>query len=342
MIEIRSLTKDYGSFRAVDSMNLHIPDGQVLGLLGPNGAGKTTTIRILTGYMPPTMGSITVDGYDSVRESDAVRRRLGYLSESNPLYGEMRVEEYLQFRARLFGIARGQRQSSVDRVVERCWLREMRKRLIGRLSKGYRQRVGLAAAMLHRPPVLVLDEPTSGLDPVQIRETRHLIRELAGEHTMIISSHILPEVERTVDRIVIMSQGVIRADGSVDELRESAGESHHYRIEVMGEKVDDLVTSLRGMSGVEIVEAETLRDGWKHIRMSAKAGASDLREGIGKAIHEKNLWCRELLREAGSLEHLFVRIAMGDETDGSEERSESGSSSGVDAPRPAVSGKVLS
>ena len=312
MIEIRSLTKDYGSFRAVDDMNLHIPNGQVLGLLGANGAGKTTTIRILTGYMPPTAGSITVDGFDSVRESASVRQRLGYLSESNPLYGEMRVEEYLRFRARLFGIGSRERSAAVERVVERCWLKEMRRRLIGRLSKGFRQRVGLAAAMLHRPPVLVLDEPTSGLDPVQIRETRHLIRELAGEHTMIISSHILPEVERTVDRIVIMSRGVIRADGSVDELRESAGESHHYRIEVKGDAVEGLVSSLKKVTGAQGVEEESLRDGWHFIRMASKPGAEDLREMIGREIHEKDLICRELMREAGSLEHLFVRIAMGD------------------------------
>lgn len=313
MIEIRSLTKDYGSFRAVDDLNLKIPQGQVVGLLGPNGAGKTTTLRVLTGYMPPTSGAISVGGYDCVSESPEVRRRLGYLPESNPLYSEMRVEEYLRFRARIFEMPRVDRAKAIERVIERCWLREMRKRLIGHLSKGYRQRVGLAAALLHSPPVLILDEPTSGLDPVQIRETRNLIRELSGEHTMIISSHILPEVERTVDRIVIITQGKIRADGTVEELRDSAGDSGHYRVEVHGASADGLVEGMRKLAGVHDVRSEALRDGWQHLVVTSKHGAGDLREVIGEMIRDGGVHCRELMRESDSLEQLFVRIAMGDD-----------------------------
>jgi len=208
---------------------------------------------------------------------------------------------------------RENRAKAIERVIERCWLREMRKRLIGHLSKGYRQRVGLAAALLHSPPVLVLDEPTSGLDPVQIRETRNLIRELAGEHTMIISSHILPEVERTVDRIVIITQGKIRADGTVEELRDSAGESNHYRVEVNGASADGLVEGIRKMAAVHDVRSEALRDGWQQVVVTSRRGAGDLREAIGEMVRDRGVHCRELMRESDSLEQLFVRIAMGDD-----------------------------
>lgn len=308
MIVIDHLTKCYGSFRAVADVSLSVPKGQVLGLLGPNGAGKTTIIRVMTGYLPPTVGSASVDGFDSVTQSSEVRRRLGYLPESNPLYGEMRVIEYLHFRGRLFGLARQARDAAVERVIERCWLREMRRRQIGRLSKGYRQRVGLAAAMLHNPPVLVLDEPTSGLDPIQIRETRHLIRELAGDHTMILSSHILPEVEVTCDRIVIIARGAIRADGTVEQLRRKGGEAPRYVLEVRpggeGPAVRQAISALPGVAAV----TEAARDGWMRFEITAASGAADLRESLGALVGDRRLPCRELHRESGSLEQLFVRI----------------------------------
>ncbi|MFG0330168.1 MAG: ABC transporter ATP-binding protein [Phycisphaerales bacterium] len=307
MIEIRGLTKAYGSFRAVDDLNLDVPTGQVLGLLGPNGAGKTTTIRMMTGYLPPTAGYAKVDGFDSLTESFEVRRRLGYLPESNPLYTEMRVEEYLGFRGRLFDLSRDEIAQAVDRVIERCWLTDMRRRLIGRLSKGYRQRVGLAAAMLHRPAVLVLDEPTSGLDPVQIRETRGLIRELAGDHTMILSSHILPEIERTCDRVVILAGGRVRADGTIDELRRLAGQTGRYVIELEGDADGELRTKLERVSGVRSVEVES-SNGWTRFVAIARDGAGDLRAPLGRAIRDSNRVCRELSLEDASLENLFVRV----------------------------------
>lgn len=308
MIEIEHLTKCYGHFRAVSDVSLSIPKGQVVGLLGPNGAGKTTIIRVMTGYLPPTLGQAGVDGFDSVTQSHEVRRRLGYLPESNPLYGEMRVVEYLDFRGRLFGLARAERRAAVERVVERCWLKEMRKRQIGRLSKGYKQRVGLAAAMLHQPPVLVLDEPTSGLDPIQIRETRHLIRELAGEHTMVLSSHILPEVEVTCDRIVIIARGRIRADGTVEQLKQKAGETPRYALEIKSE-AGDVATgeAIRGLAGVQSVEAAN-HDGWTRYEITGDPSARDLREGLGRIVSESRLPCRELHRESGSIEQLFVRV----------------------------------
>lgn len=319
MIEIRCLTKYYGSFRAVNNVTLDIPGGQILGLLGPNGAGKTTTLRILTGYMPPSSGSIRVDGHDSVTESDFVRSRLGYLPESNPLYPEMRVEEYLDFRGRLFGLDRPARHQAVSRVIERCWLGDMRRRLISRLSKGYRQRVGLAAAMLHSPVILVLDEPTSGLDPVQIRETRKLIRELAGDHTMILSSHILPEIEVTADRIVIISHGGIRADGSIADLRHQANQDSTYIIEVKVDgsttgSADQLVQIIRSLPSVREVRSRILEDAWRQYEISAVTTSSDngdLRERIGRAVQETGLPMRELGRRTVSLEQLFIRVTGG-------------------------------
>ncbi len=308
MIEIEHLTKCYGRFCAVGDVSLSIPKGQVVGLLGPNGAGKTTIIRVMTGYLPPTLGRAGVDGFDSVTQSHEVRRRLGYLPESNPLYGEMRVVEYLDFRGRLFGLNRGERRAAVDRVVQRCWLTEMRRRQIGRLSKGYKQRVGLAAAMLHQPPVLVLDEPTSGLDPIQIRETRHLIRELAGDHTMVLSSHILPEVEVTCDRIVIIARGAIRADGTVDQLKQKAGDTPHYFLETQpgagNTTFKEAIGTIPGVKGIE----ESKVGEWTRYDISAGQGASDLREALGRVVSEHRVPCRELHRETGSIEQLFVRI----------------------------------
>lgn len=307
MIEIDQLTKCYGTFRAVGDVSLSIPKGQVLGLLGPNGAGKSTIIRVMTGYLPPTSGRAAVDGFDSVTQSHEVRRRLGYLPESNPLYGEMRVVEYLDFRGRIFGLPRDRRRAAVERVIERCWLSEMRKRQISRLSKGYRQRVGLAAAMLHEPPVLVLDEPTSGLDPIQIRETRHLIRELAGDHTMVLSSHILPEVEVTCDRIVIIARGGIRADGSVDQLRQKAGDQQEYVLEVKPAADQSLKPALAALAGVANVD-ESRIDGWTRYEIAGEQSTGDLREALGRVVREAGVPCRELHRESGSLEQLFVRI----------------------------------
>lgn len=312
MIEIRSLTREFGSFTAVDSITLDIPTGEVVGLLGPNGAGKTTTIRMLTGFLPPTRGQVTVEGFNSLSESHQVRLRLGYLPESNPLYTEMRVEEYLRFRGRIFGMPRNEYHKAVDRVIERCWLDEMRRRLIGRLSKGYRQRVGLAASLLHSPKVLVFDEPTSGLDPVQIRETRNLIRELAGDHTMILSSHILPEIEKTCDRIVIMARGKIRADGSVQSLREQAGAQGRYVVEVRkNETSNTLKESFAKLKGVNSVSVTTPDEGWMRYTLAAGHQAGDLRESIGDAVQNADVPVREISRESSTIEQLFVKIASG-------------------------------
>jgi len=207
MIEVKNLTKLYGNFVAISDVSFKAERGQILGFLGPNGAGKTTTMRIITGFMPATSGTVLVDGLDIFRQSLEARRRIGYLPESPPLYSDMRVTGYLRFVARLRGVGRGKLEEAVDHVVQVCGLAEVANRICGQLSKGYRQRVGVAQALVHNPPVLVLDEPTIGLDPRQIHEIRGLIRGLAGERTIVLSTHILPEVSQICDKVVIIAEG---------------------------------------------------------------------------------------------------------------------------------------
>jgi ABC-2 type transport system ATP-binding protein len=216
MIHVENLTKYYGDYAAVRDVSFDVQKGQVVGFLGPNGAGKSTTMRILTGYLNATSGKASIDGKDVFWDPIQARRRIGYLPESNPLYAEMRVEEYLRFRGGLKGMARRDINNRLRYVVDRCWLNDVRRQLIGTLSKGYRQRVGLADALIANPPVLVLDEPTVGLDPTQIRETRKLIKELGKEHTVLLSTHILPEVEMTCDSVIIIHQGKVAAEGTLD------------------------------------------------------------------------------------------------------------------------------
>jgi gliding motility-associated transport system ATP-binding protein len=223
MIHVSRLTKFYGDYPAVQNVSFDVPQGQVVGFLGPNGAGKTTTMRILAGYITASSGSATIDGLDVLWDSVEVRRRIGYMPESCPLYHEMRVSEYLKFRGGIKGLHGAERRKRIDFVVKRCWLEDVRRQIIGTLSKGYRQRVGLADALLASPPVLILDEPTAGLDPTQIRATRTLIRELGREHTILLSTHILSEVEMTCDSAIIIHQGQVAAAGSLADLKHKAG-----------------------------------------------------------------------------------------------------------------------
>ncbi len=312
MITTHRLTKKFGRFLAVDSVDLEIPRGQVVGFLGPNGAGKTTTIRMICGYLRPTAGSVRVDGNDMASAPRRGQKLIGYLPESAPLYSEMRVHEYLTFRARLFGVPRRARREAVGQAVERCSLAEVVRRPISQLSKGFRQRVGLAAALVHTPPILILDEPTSGLDPTQIREVRGLIRALAGGHTILLCSHNLAEVELTCDRIIIFSGGRIRAAGTIDQLRAAAAGESRYIVEC---DTDDAQSALAALPGVGRVES-TGRDGtWQRLTVTADNGTQDLREVIARAIARTGGSVRELHREAPTLERLFVRIV--DDTEGS-------------------------
>jgi len=223
VISVSQLTKVYGHVTAVDRISFEVARGQIVGFLGPNGAGKSTTLKMLTCYLPPTSGSAVVNGFDIFHQSHQVRENLGYLPENTPLYTEMKVSEYLDFRGRLRGMDRASRLKRMDYVVERCWLGNVRNRVISHLSKGYRQRVGLADALLHNPAVLILDEPTVGLDPTQIRETRKLIRDLGGDHTVLLSTHILPEVEAICDRVQIMHRGDIVYADTIANVKAAAG-----------------------------------------------------------------------------------------------------------------------
>ena len=222
MVEVRGLTKYYGEFRAIQDVSFTAERGEILGLLGPNGAGKTTTMRIVTGFMPASEGTAVVEGFDVSTEAQEARRRIGYLPENPPLYHDMTVSSYLKFVGRIKGVKRSELAGALDRVLEKCFLTEVASRIVGRLSKGYRQRVGLAQALIHNPPVLILDEPTIGLDPRQIIEIRGLIKELAADRTVILSTHILPEVSQICGKVVIINEGRVVVEKNLKELAQGA------------------------------------------------------------------------------------------------------------------------
>ena len=315
MIEVENLTKWYGRTLALDRARFSVEKGQIVGFLGPNGAGKSTTLRILTGYLPATSGSARVAGHDVLLDSLSVRSVIGYMPENVPLYHDMRVEEYLRFRAGLKDVPAAKRSSAVDRVIERCWLKEVRRRLVGQLSKGYRQRVGLAEALVADPEVLILDEPTIGLDPAQIQEVRHLIRSLGERHTVLLSSHILPEVEKTCSHLVIIADGRIKAAGSVDELKKGLSGRQRIILEVRppakGEGPAEMVRTLGQTSGVADVQREDAGDGWVRFLVTP-AGSADLREGLHAVVVQRGWPMREMRRQVPTLEELYVQITAGD------------------------------
>lgn len=309
MIEVKNLTKYYGRTLAVDNISFQVATGSVVGFLGPNGAGKSTTLRILTCFLPATSGSAKVDGLDVFSQSVSVRSRIGYMPENAPLYPEMRVREYLSFRAALRGIAANGRAAAVDRAAERCWLtkpEDVMRRRIDQLSRGYRQRVGLADCLLHDPPVLVLDEPTMGLDPGQVREMRNLIRDLGDGHTIILSSHILAEVEQVCKEIIIISGGRIVAEGTPGELRRRVTGPSRLIVELKGAPPEEMAQAVAGMDGVR--QAEPSRAGnWTRLAVQT-AENTDLRSEVAALAAQKGYQLRELRREIGSLEDFFVQI----------------------------------
>ena len=308
MIQVDSLTKWYGPTRAVDNVSFEIPKGEIVGFLGPNGAGKSTTLRMVTGYLPPSGGRASIDGHDVMNAPRAARLRIGYLPESTPLYEEMRVTEYLHYRGRLYDMPRKRRRQRIDAVVDRCGLDAYRRRTIGRLSKGNRQRVGLAQALLHEPPVLILDEPTAGLDPNQITAVRGLIDELKGNHTILLSSHILPEVEKTADRVVIISGGRLVADGTPAALRERIAADAPVVLEVRADAAE-VESALSGLAEIESVRVEA-RDGWTVARAApaSTAGEGAALEAVGRVAVSKGWPLRGLRRDAGSLEDFFTQV----------------------------------
>jgi ABC-2 type transport system ATP-binding protein len=319
MISVRGVSKSFGRVKAVDAVGFEVGRGEVVGLLGANGAGKTTTIRMITGFLPPDQGAVRVNGHDTFAESASARRSLGYLPEAAPAYGEMGVEGYLDYRGRLFGLARRERRAAIERALGLCELSGVRKRRIGQLSRGFRQRVGLAAAILHDPPVLVLDEPTSALDPRQIRHTRSLVRDLAQHKTVLVSSHILPEVEQTCDRVVIMVRGRVKADARPGDLVASKGGAGPYFVEVRA--ATPAADLLRRVPGVERVQASRAdASGWEAATVTPMPGAGDLREAIARTAAASGAVIRELRRQNAGLEQVFLRLMEEDDHAGAASR----------------------
>jgi ABC-2 type transport system ATP-binding protein len=303
MIEVKNLTKYYGPVLAVDNVSFSLEKGQIIGFLGPNGAGKTTTIRILTCFMPATSGSATIGGYDVFTQSLEVRRKIGYLPESVPMYTEMRVNEYLKFRGQLRGLDRTTLKSRINYVLGQCWLENVATRPIGQLSKGYRQRLGLADALLHDPDVLILDEPTVGLDPTQIRASRELIKELGKRHTILLSSHILPEVEAICHRTIIIAGGRVVASGSPEELRQRIREESRLIVELKG-PAETIVGAIRKLPMVQNVE-KLPGDGAVRLAVLSK---NDAREAISSLAVQNQWLILEMRQEVASLEDFFVRV----------------------------------
>jgi ABC-2 type transport system ATP-binding protein len=308
MIQDENLTKRFGPILAVDNISFGVTRGEIVGFLGPNGAGKTTTMRILTSYLPATDGTARVAGFDVMNESMDVRRNIGYLPESVPLYPEMRVEEYLIYRAKLKSVDRSSRRNRIEYCLERCRIREVRRRLISSLSKGYRQRVGLADALVHDPPILILDEPTAGLDPLQIRETLVLIKELGEQHTILLSTHILSEVETVCRRVIIISAGRIGLDSRLADLGKNATA---IVLEVRG-PADQVAGVLRGTAGVAQVSIQPA-EGTLQACEIRTLHDSDLREQISAQLAKHGWPIRRLDLRRRTLEDHFIEVVMRDE-----------------------------
>jgi ABC-2 type transport system ATP-binding protein len=315
LIEVQGLTKFYGERPAIQDVTFSVPKGQVLGFLGPNGAGKSTTMRILTGFLGMSSGKASIDGYDVFSRSLEARRRIGYLPETNPLYNEMRVAGFLDLMCRLRGVAPSKRRARVEHALDVCGLEDRRSEIIARLSKGLRQRVGLAQAIVHDPEVVILDEPTAGLDPAQTRSTRTLIKELGREHTVILSSHILPEVAATCERVLIINAGRLVADDTPQRLTERFGREHGQEIEMVlrGDLgAEEIEAKLREVDGVdEVVVSSAGEELWEVV---VTGHSSSLREELTRAAVAAGLGVREVQAHKLTLEDVFLSLTT-DETD---------------------------
>ena len=304
MIKVHRVSKSFGGIRAVHDVSFEVGRGEVVGLLGANGAGKSTTIRMVTGFVPPDSGAIEINGYDSLDESALARRQIGYLPESAPAYAEMTTRDYLDYRGRLYGMPRTARRSAIADSIAKCDLSDVEKRRGGHLSRGYRQRVGLAAAILHAPPVLVLDEPTSALDPRQIRQIRQLIRDLAAARGVLVSSHILPEVEQTCDRIIVMARGRVQLDARPTELLSRYTASAPLVAQIKGD-IAIVNDCLKGIAGVSTIERVSGEAPWNTLSIK---GTGSLEESVAAACSRSGLALRELRRQAPSLERIFLDL----------------------------------
>jgi ABC-2 type transport system ATP-binding protein len=315
MISVQHLSRRFGPHLAVDDVSFRLERGEVVGFLGPNGAGKTTTMRVLTGFLPPSAGKVEVDGFDVLQDSLAVRARIGYLPESVPLYREHRVQEMLVFQGRLRGLSRAEAKRRAGAVLERVGLADRARSLIGRLSKGQRQRVGLAVALLPDPEVLVLDEPTSGLDPLQRIEVRRLVQEFARERTVLLSSHILPEIEAVCPRVILLHRGRIAADGTQAELLESLEGESALAVEIGGaihggDGGEAVRAALAALPGVHAVEPRGADGDFARFEVRGADVKRALPEAIGRLAHARGWIVRELAWQRPTLERLFARYAF--------------------------------
>ncbi|MBK1882756.1 ATP-binding cassette domain-containing protein [Luteolibacter pohnpeiensis] len=310
MIEVQQLSKRFARHEAVRGISFSVDRGEIVGFLGPNGAGKTTTLRMLTGYLPPTSGSAQVAGFDIFRQSLEARKRIGYMPENVPLYEDMRVREYLKFRARLKGLNSKQTRQRVGEMLETCGLEAVRRKMIKTLSKGYRQRVGLADSLVHNPDLLILDEPTNGLDPNQIRQIRELIKRLAESHTVLVSTHILSEVEMTCNRVIIIDGGKIKAADTptnlINQMR-SAGRVH-VELQADAEVASGAISRL---DRVKKVSSEALDEGWTRFTVWVDSG-TDARERINNLAAQYGWPLRSLYRHEATLEDVFVELTRKD------------------------------
>lgn len=316
MIKVEGLTKRYARNVAVDQISFEVDKGQIVGFLGPNGAGKTTTMRMLTCFMPPTEGRAEVAGFDILEKPMEVKRRIGYLPETPPVYPEMEVIEYLTFVGKIKGVPKQQLKGRIGEVMERCAIADVRTKEIGKLSKGYRQRVGLAQAILHNPDVLILDEPTAGLDPHQINETRGLIKELSGDHTIILSTHILSEVEQTCERVIIIAKGKLVATDTVENLTKRLHGSESVAVEVIAPDGAAVRERLERVAGVARVLARESRDSVLRFTVESQEG-KHIRPELARAVVESGWQLNELHAAGMSLEAIFLELTGGKDQKGS-------------------------
>jgi len=312
VISVENLTKRYATKTAIEAMSFRVEKGEILGFLGPNGAGNTTTMRIITGYMPSTDGTVKVDGFDVADQPLEVRRRIGYLPENPPLYTEMTVNSYLQFVAKLKGLTGARVQEDVNRAMDRVNITDVQDRIIAKLSKGYKQRVGIAQALLGDPPVLILDEPTIGLDPKQIQEVRELIKSLAGTHTVVLSTHILPEVEQTCHRVIIIDHGKIVAVDTPQNLRSQIQGGARVIIEVEGPAAD-VLTAVKAIPGVATARILTQDASRGSFQVDVDSG-KDIRRDLARAVVQAGWGLLELQSENMSLEDIFIKLTTAEET----------------------------
>ncbi|MEJ2543055.1 MAG: ATP-binding cassette domain-containing protein [Calditrichaceae bacterium] len=309
MIDVEGLTRYYGEKRAISDVSFHVKEGEILGMLGPNAAGKTTTMRILTCFMPPTSGKATIDGYDIFEHSMDVRRITGYLPENPPLYTDMSVTDYLDFVAKLKGIDKTKRKSEVDSVVEKAALGDVQSRIIGKLSKGFKQRVGLAQSLLNNPKIVILDEPTVGLDPKQIIEIRELIKNLRGEHTVILSSHILPEIEQTCERVVIINDGRVVAEDTPENLMIHLKGGERTQLQVEGKEAD-VKKALKSIKEIKSLETKADQKGIINVMVESE---KDIRKMLAKNIVNEGLGLLELSTDRFTLEDIFLHLTTKEE-----------------------------